>query len=348
MVVYLHVPFQVPPSRADESAFATAVVREIERSAPIADAPLRTLYVGGGRPALLSVSALQTIVEALHAHLGSAAGWEATVELHPANASRPFLAALREQGFTRLSIDARPLADAELRPPLHLAHEAGFDRLSLDLAFGGPEQSHAAWKTRLHRAVDLRVPHVALHERAPEEGTSNERERSDRFAFAMTVLPAKGYEQYELTHFARPGHRSQYQTHVYAHGDVLGLGPSAESFRWPDRSDPSTAERWSNVPDLATYVKRLHNDASPVAQHEALDRPALAREYILLRLRTSDGLDLSVLDDRYGVSLRARRASTLDRLTEEGLLHDDPDRVRLTPRGRLLTDAITQRLIREA
>ena len=100
--------------------------------------------------------------------------------------------------------------------------------------------------------------------------------------------------------------------------------------------------------DPATYVERLRNDASPVEQLESPDRSALAREYILLRLRTKAGLDLDVLGDRYGFPLRARRASTLDRLAEEELIHDDPDRVRLTDRGRLLTDAITQRLIREA
>ncbi len=349
--LYLHVPFQQSPRSSQESAFTTALTREIEQYAqhPLTDRDLRMLYVGGGHPSRLSASTLQTLVEALREHLGATTLQEATLELHSTDASPSFLAALRELGVTRLSIGSPSLVDEKLRPTIRQAREAGFESLSVDLVFGDADPSHGAWKRSLQRTVDLRVPHVTLHERTSDgNGESSEDERADRFAFAMTFLQAKGYEQYELTHFARPGHHSRYQEHVYAHGNVLGLGPGAESFWWPDRTDPSSAQRWSNVTDIAAYVVRLRNDESPVAQQKTLDRTALAREYILLRLRTSAGLDLDVLNDRYGFPLRNRRASTLDRLAEEGLIHDDPDRVRLTDRGRLLTDAITQRLIREA
>jgi oxygen-independent coproporphyrinogen-3 oxidase len=194
--------------------------------------------------------------------------------------------------------------------------------------------------------VALRVPHVTLHEETPPDDR-DQNDRADRFAFAMQFLNAKGYAQYELTHFARPGHRSQYQEHVYAHGNVLGLGPGAESFWWAHRSDPSTAERWSNGTDVAAYVGHSRDGAGPVTHRTSLDQRALAQEYILLRLRTIDGLDLNLLDDRYNFPLRARRASTLERLADEGLIHDDPDHLRLTPRGRLLADAVTRELIRD-
>jgi coproporphyrinogen III oxidase-like Fe-S oxidoreductase len=347
--LYLHVPFRQSPSPSDESAFTTAVVREMDRYArsPFTNSPVRTLYVGGGRPSLCSVSALRTLGEAVRQKLDVPEIEETTLELRLADASTSALAMLRERGFTRLSIDPRSLVDEELRRALREIRKAGFDSVSIDLFFGGDEQSLSTWKARLHRAVELRVPHFALHEQEPTETSTDEAERADRFAFAMRFLAAKGYEQYELTHFARPGHRSRYQTHVYAHGNVLGLGPGAESFWWADRSDPSTAERWSNVTDVATYVERLRDGASPVAQREEINEKALAREYILLRLRTSDGLDLNVFDDRYGVSLRDHRAATLDRLAADGLIHDDPDRVRLTPRGRRLADAVTRRLIRD-
>jgi oxygen-independent coproporphyrinogen-3 oxidase len=345
--LYLHLPFREPPSPDEESAFTAAVIREMDQYArpPFTHADFQTLYVGGGRPSLLSPSALGTLVETICEKLGATAIEEATLELCPSNASPSFLSALRNLGFTRLSIDGRPLTP-ETRRLVSQARAMGFGSMSVDLSFG-PRQSLAAWKTSLHRAIDLRVPHVTLHEQEPEETRRDEERRADHFAFAMRFLDAKGYDQYELTHFARSGHHSRYQAHVYAHGNVLGLGPEAESFWWPDRTVPSTAERWSNVSDVATYVERLRTDASPVAQREALNRPALAHEYILLRLRTSDGLDLDVLHDRYDCPLRDHRAAILDRLATEGLIHDDPDRVRLTSRGRLLADAVTQRLIRE-
>lgn len=347
--LYLHIPFREPLSSAEVSNFTAAVSQEMDRysRSRFTDADFRTLYVGGGRPSRFSAAALRRLIEHAREKLGATAIEEATLELHPNDASPTFLTALRTLGITRLSMDARSSAAEEVRALISQARDVGFESLSVDLDFGGAEQALSTWKTRLHRAADLRVPHVTLHERESEGSPHEEAERADQFAFAMTFLDAKGYEQYQLTHFACPGHRSRYQTHVYAHGNVLGLGPGAESFWWPDRSNPSTAQRWSNVTDIAAYVQRLRTDTSPVAQREALDRTALAHEYILLRLRTSDGLDLDVLDDQYDFSLRDHPAATLDRLAAEGLIHDDPSRVRLTPRGRLVADAVTRRLIRE-
>ncbi|MFB6099552.1 MAG: coproporphyrinogen-III oxidase family protein [Salinibacter sp.] len=358
--LYLHVPVHRFPPPIDASTLTTALVREIEQHCPppSTDRDHRTLYLGG-RPVRLLPSALRTLADTIRGHLGTAVLQEVTAERSPTDASSPNLDRLRDLGVTRLSIEGRSFADEELRATgaphsaadlgrvLRRVRESGFQSTSVDLSFGGA-QSHATWKRSLQRAVDLRVPHLTLHEREHTGGPDEERARADRFAFAMRFLDAKGYEQYELTHFARPGHRSCYQTHVYAHGNVLGIGPGAESFWWPDRSDPSTARRWSNVTDVAAYVDRLQNGEPPVVHQKDLDPTALAREYILLRLRTIAGLDLDVLEERYGVSLRDRRAATLDRLAAEGLIHDAPDRVRLTPRGRLLADAITQRLIRES
>jgi coproporphyrinogen III oxidase-like Fe-S oxidoreductase len=357
--LYLHVPSQ----SVDAATFAAAVRHELEHYAkpPFTGAAVQTIYVGGGRASRLPPSALRTLLDACREALAASAVKETTLELHPSDASQEYLAALRRLGITRLSVEGRSFVDTELqgagashstkdlRTVLRRVRATGFESVSVDLVFGGPNQSLSTWKTSLHRAVDQRVPHVTLHEGEAERPLRHgDDKEADHFAFAMTFLGAKGYEQYELTHFARPGHRSRYQEHVYAHGNVLGLGPGAESFWWPDRGSATTAERWSNVTDVATYVERLQNDETPVAQRETLDRPALAREYILLRLRTNEGLDLHVLDDRYDCSLRRGTRATLKRLGTEGLIQDTPTRIRLTARGRLLTDAITRRLIREA
>jgi len=339
----------------------TAVRREMEHYAepPFTDAVIRTLYVGGGRPSRLPPSALRTLIEACRHTFDAAAFEEVTVEVHPADASPVVLDALRALGSTRLSI-GRSVVDTELqteeasspaedlRQTVRLAQDTGFESVSVDLTFGGSEPSLSNWKSCLQRAVDLQLPHVTLHELDASEGAPHDDEvRADCFAFAMTFLRAKGYEQYELTHFARPGHRSQYQAHVYAHGNVLGLGPGAESFWWPDPDSDTTAARWSNVADVTAYVERLHDDRTPLARREPLDRPALAREYLLLRLRTNDGLDLTVLENRYDYPLRREKHDTLQRLAAEGLINDDASHVRLTARGRLLADAVTQRLIRD-
>ncbi|WP_103027634.1 coproporphyrinogen-III oxidase family protein [Salinibacter altiplanensis] len=365
--LYIHVPFREAPRPYDDayttcdpapgaSAYATALAQEISQYSDslLADAKLRTLYVGGGRPSLCPPAALRPLVEALARTVDPSGLEEVTVELHPADASPAYLATLRRWGVPRLSVEGLSVAGTDpsgagaahspndLARTLQRIRGAGFDDVSVDLLFGDEGQSRTAWKASLHRAVMLDIPHLTLHEMT----TGAPDKRADQLAFALSFLRAKGYEPYELTHFARPGHRSGHQEHVYAHGSVLGLGPGAESFWWPPRAAPSTARRWANVADLSTYVERLQNGVSPVAQTETLETSALAREYVLLRLRTQEGLNLNTLADRYDLALQARKPDTLGRLREQGLIHDDPDCVRLTDRGRLLTDAITRRLVR--
>lgn len=356
--LYLHIPQRVDRRSSDHSAFMTALTDEFEHyTSPTTEEPFTTLYVGG-RPFLLPAGSIRTLAHSLRNEIESNRIEEVTVEINPADASSRQLRELHQLGVTRLSIEGLSFVPEDLRTSgashsvdevvgaIERARQMGFRSLSVDLHFGGPGQSLSNWKASLQRAVDLRVPHVVLHELNPgDDRTDAEEERAECLAFAMTFLKAKGYEQYELTHFARPGHRSRHQENYYAHGNYLGLGPGAESFWWPNRSTNTMAQRWSKVEDTEAYLEHLARGEFPVAHRETLDHTALAREYVLLRLRTDEGLNLDVLDTRYGVDLRARRSSTLHRLVEEGLIHDEPDRVRLTHRGCLLTDAITQRLL---
>lgn len=366
--LYVHVPFRAAPRPYDDaytvvnptpdaSVLAAVLAREIDRHANslLEGVPIRSLYVGGGRPSLCRPGALRPLVRALGRVVEPTTLDEVTVELHPADASSGYLSHLRRLGVTRLSIEGlsfvgedltavgAPHSADDLARSIRRVRRAGFRQFSVDLVFGGAGQSRAGWKASLHRAVSLGVPHLTLH----ELDTGDAEKRADQLAFALTFLRAKGYVPYELTHFARPGHRSLHQEHVYAHGSILGLGPGAESFWAPDLPPSPAARRWSNVADLTAYVEGLQADAPPVAHDETLSTSALAREYMLLRLRTQAGLDLNALADRYDLRLRDRKADTLRRLRRRGLIHEDPDRVALTDRGRLLTDAITRRLLRE-
>jgi oxygen-independent coproporphyrinogen-3 oxidase len=354
VALYLHIPSPPWESPHTAEALVTTLAEEAAHygTSPVAEAAVETLYIGGGRPSALPIPALRRLLGACRASFDTGAVREVTLELHPNDASPTLLDALAPLGITRLSVGAPSpaAADTDALPAwmrsIRRVRAAG-RRLSVDLALPPTHPARTAWNARLHRIVDLRVPHVALHER-PSAATDERADAraADRLAFAMRFLAAKGYQPYTLTHFARPGHRSYYQTHTYAHGNILGLGPGAESFWWPSRDAPSTARRWSNANAPAAYVSQSQTGFPPVAAHDPLDRRALAREYLLLRLRTAKGLDLDVLAHRYDTALHRRASAALGRLRAEGLIHDVPDRVRLTPRGRLLTDAITRRLMR--
>jgi oxygen-independent coproporphyrinogen-3 oxidase len=371
--LYVHVPFrrsEPPPDDAytigadatDVSRYKAALRRELTyyTQAYAADEQPTTIYVGGGRPSVLPLSSLRALLPPLADTVDLSAIGEATMDVHPADATPRYLHGLKHLGFTRLSLPVYSFAPStlqgldtahtvsEAKQAIGAARKAGFE-LSIDLRFVGSAQPLGTWASTLHRAVEMNVPHITIEESTIEESRPDDHDddRADKFELAMRLLRSEGYEQYELTHFARPGHRSSHQENYYDHGNYLGLGPSAQSFWWATRTASSRARRWANVHDLDRYAERLRQRYPPVDYRETLDGTALAEEYVLLALRTADGLDLNRLDRQYGVLLREQKEAVLCRLREEGLVHDDPDRVRLTLQGRLVADAITRTLLPE-
>lgn len=366
--LYLHVPFRAAPRPYDDAAYEShtgakqerylvALRRELREHAEsrLGDEPVATTYIGGGRPSLLSPEALRHLGDALGVVVDPSDLWEATVELSPADVTPARLDALRDIGTTRVSVDAlsfepsvlgaagAPHTAADARDAVARLQDAGFDSFSVELLFGRPGLSLPTWTDTLQRAIDLGIPHVSLQEASPDAETDDDM-RAEQLERAMRLLSDAGYDQYGLPHFARPSHRSAHQERYYEHCRYVGAGPSAASFWGPTLRPADHAERWTNVAPLDAYASALAAGCSPVAERETLNQQGLVREYVLLRLEAGT-LDPQVLRTRYGISLRDTASATLARLDEADLLRLGEDELRLTPRGRLLTDAIARRLV---
>jgi len=163
----------------------------------------------------------------------------------------------------------------------------------------------------------------------------------------MQTLREAGYRPYELTHFAREGHRSLHQARLYDHGAYLGVGASARSLWWPRRRQGAVARRWSNVADTDRYAELLERGYPPISFRQTVDFRSLGEEYLALRLRTDEGVDLRRLKAEYGFDLRADNAEGLQTFTQHDLIAwPSRHRFRLTRRGRLVADGITERLVR--
>jgi len=265
---------------------------------------------------------------------------------------------------------------------LREARQAGFENISIDLLFGWPGQTMKHWRSNLEQAVEMNLPHVTIAEWTGDRssfpakahprtatgasaGSANpadasspvsteEAEEHDvkvrtarQLQVGMTYLKKQGYNQYELTHFARPGFASKHQQNYYAHGNYLGVGASAHTFWWPQRREGVPARRWANVRDVDRYEQLLSQQYPPISFRQTLDWKTLADEYVRLRLRTDEGLDLQRLNTDYGVDLRTSKAELLQKLLETELIEKPGDhRVALTPRGRLVADGISERLTR--
>jgi len=345
--VYVHVPFCA--SRCDYCAFATwtdrhhlapryvrAVVAEA-RAAGLASAS--SCFVGGGTPSQLPTELLAEILAAVPL----APGAEVTVECNPDDATAALLAGWRAAGVTRVSLGVQSLDPVVLaglgrshdpeavERAVALVRAAGFTSWNLDLITGGAGEDDASWRRTLDGVVALDPPHVSAYCLTVEPGTAlaadparhpDEDAQADRYLEADAVLGRAGLGWYEVSNWARPGHECRHNRLYWEQGDYRGLGCAAHSHQ--------AGRRWWNVRTPERYCALVESGADPVAGEEVLDGPGRAREALQLALRTRRGVPAAALD---------RADSVLD-----GLVEPAGNRLRLTPRGRLLATEVSRRL----
>ena len=381
--LYVHVPFcaqrcvycdfSITTTRRDEGSFARAIAAEAARQGKVFRdrAPLSTLYLGGGTPSLLSPEALAAVLGSAHRHFDTAGLAEVTVEANPENltgeAGRDWLRAARSLGVTRLSVGVQSFFDDDLAF-MTRAHDGGqaeaavaaavaeIGDVSVDLIFGVPDQPFEHWGANLQKALRLGATHLSTYSltveartplrklvdlgRVVPEGDDTLRQR---YLFTHDYLAEHGFEHYEVSSFARPGHRSRHNQSYWAHETVLGIGPSAHSF-W--RETRSRGWRWADVAALSRWQGLVLAGHDPLDWRESIGPDELADEAVLLGLRRlQEGLDLDTLERDYGVDLLHERRAELAALEGAGLVEVTTERVRLTVEGAAVADAVALRLV---
>ncbi len=332
--------------------------------------PITTLYFGGGTPSRLALEEVARILEALYRYFDLSNVEEVTFEVNPEDATLDYLRGLRHLGINRLSLGVQSFYEADLRfmnrahtaeqaeAAIANAFRAGFENLNVDLIFGLPDQPLEYWMANLQKVADRAITHVSTYSLTIEPGTvlakqvargivrpADEATYTTCYDFAMDYLSARGYEHYEISNFARPSYRSRHNQAYWQHANYIGFGPSAHSFWWSSLPEPG-AYRWANVRNLRRYEALLAQHHLPLEFREGLSYDQLAEEYLLLRLRTAEGLDLDYYAERYGVDLLSEKIEDLAALEAEGLI--EPIRngtLRLSRKGRHVCDAITARLL---
>jgi oxygen-independent coproporphyrinogen-3 oxidase len=322
--VYVHAPFCARRCfycdfavsvrrRAEPSAWLAALERELrhlEDEERIALGPsLDTVYLGGGTPSLLGPEAVPGLRQLLGPSRFGAAT-EFTAEANPESFGTDVAEAWAAAGLGRLSLGTQSFQEPVLRwmgrthgadgarRAVQIAKESGLDDLSLDLIFGLPDAVPRNWVADLDEVLRLDVPHVSLYGltaeadtplgRGVEEGRihmPSEERYADEYRLAHERLVAAGYEHYEVSNFARPGHHSRHNAHYWSGGSWLGLGNGAHSFIAPRR-------RW-NVRSWERYDERLRAGESPLDGEETIDNDAARLEAVWLGLRTREGVVLA-------------------------------------------------------
>lgn len=307
---------------------------------------IATLYFGGGTPSRLRGPGLARLIDTVREWFVPDVGAEITTEANPDDVTADAVRAWREAGINRLSIGAQTFgADALAWMRRSHAHDAaeravdvaragGIRDISLDLIFALPTDVTRDFERDLARLVSLAPSHVSIYGLTVEEGTPLGRwaERAavapaddDRYATeflaAHDALTGAGYEHYEVSNFARPGHRARHNSAYWAGVPYLGIGPSAHGF-------DGTVRRW-NEPAYARWLPRAAAGVDPVVGCDPLDEVARETEAVYLGLRTTDGLDVD-----------GPARTRVERWADAGWATLDGARVRLTAAGWLRLDAL--------
>lgn len=363
--LYVHLPFcpylcpycdfaKWPLRRSSAARYLAALEAQIAAAPAFA---ARTLFLGGGTPNTYAPESIVALVARLRERFEIPADAEISIEVNPDLSLCEGFEAYAAAGINRLSVGVQSLDAAELvrlgrrhRPAdvtevVRRARAAGIANLTIDLMFAVPGQTVESWRRTLDAALALDLPHLSTYGLTIEPGTryaawqarepaafADDDTEAECYRIAIEELGAAGYEQYELSNFAKPSFRSAHNANYWANGSYLGLGVGAASYLG--------GERRTTTRDLERYCEAALAGEPIPAQSERLEGAALVGEAAMLALRTSEGVDFAAFAERYGVDFPSTYARELARLVRDGLIALGATHAVLTPRGRFVANDV--------
>jgi len=367
--IYLHIPFckqactycnfHFSTSLSQKDALLDALLKEIRlQQGWLGGAAVETIYFGGGTPSLLSADELLLLFDAMFKTFNIASLKECTLEANPDDLSPAYLRSLRNTPVDRLSIGIQSFREEDLRYmnrahtaqqsdyAIKAAQDAGFANLSIDLIYGTPGLSDAAWRENIARMATLDIPHFSAYALTVEEGTAlyhsiakkgaapvDAAQSAGQAEILMVEAPRLGYEQYEISNFAKPGCYAVHNTSYWQGVPYLGLGPSAHSF------DGQLVRQW-NVANNALYIQSVLNEGKVPYEQEQLTPVQRMNEYVMTSLRTMWGCDLGKVEADWGSEYRRGVLEAAQPHLRNGRLSQDNNHLLLTQDGKLFADGI--------
>jgi len=324
--------------------------------------PMETLFIGGGTPTHLSPAQLERLLTTLCHWLPLPAGAEFSVESTPESITDEKCRVMAAHGVSRVSVGVqsfRPhllqaldrLHRVEHIPRAAEAVRKHMPSLSFDLIFAAPGATLADWTADLHDALRYGTDHISTYGLTYEKGTPLWKQRfrgevnpvteDDELAMyetAIDTLTAAGFEHYEISNFARPGHRCRHNERYWANEAYYGFGVGAARY--------VHGAREMNVRNTNDYIRRVLSGESPTFQSERIEGRERAVETAAIQLRRMEGIDKTRFREQTGFDLDPLFGERLARLISQGLLDDTGLSVGLTRRGKFVADGIIEDLMR--
>ncbi|MFW5991750.1 MAG: radical SAM family heme chaperone HemW [Halanaerobiaceae bacterium] len=371
--IYIHIPFCVSKcrycdfysekySKEKMDLFIECLKKEITFYAKILPSlKIKTIYFGGGTPSLLAPYHVQEILDYIYEKFSPPISGEITLEANPDSLTEERIAAYNTAGISRLSLGVQSLRDEELQflGRLHDSDKAEegikkvkkyFDNYNIDLIYGLPGQRLEEFLYSLEWILDYSPPHISIYNLQIESGTPlgemlqkgalnrlSEGIEAKMFSRSINVLQKAGYKHYEISNFALPGYNSIHNQIYWKYQSYLGWGPSAHSF--------SGSSRFYNYNDFDKYCHLLTQAQLPVAEKRELSRADLISETMIMGLRLLTGISKKEFFERFSVKLRDIYSEQIDKLTAQGLLQVEKNKIFLTRKGIFLGNYVFQEFL---
>lgn len=367
--LYIHIPFceskciycdfysMANNKHLIDNYIDALLVEGAERKNELNAETLTTVYLGGGTPSLLSITQLSKLVNGLKKVFDFSAVEEFTIEVNPDDVTVEYIQHAKSLGINRVSMGVQSFCDEDLRfinrrhtakqatDAIQIIKEAGINNISIDLIYGIPGQNIEIWKNNVDTAISLSVQHISAYTLMYEEGTRLSVMRSlgkitevdddvvaAMYDYLVAQLKSNGYTHYEISNFALPGFHSRHNSSYWNLTPYLGLGVAAHSF-------DGTVRRF-NPSNLKKYLDAL-SDGKLCVEVEKITKAEKYDEYVMLRLRTADGIEADELMHRFGERYYQFFIEKAKPLVSEGSLINENGRYYIPENHIMISDNIT-------
>lgn len=367
--LYIHIPFceskciycdfysMANNNHLIDKYINALLVEAAQRKNELNSETITTVYLGGGTPSLLSITQLSKLVNGLKKVFDFSDVEEFTIEVNPDDVTADYIQQAKSLGINRVSMGVQSFCDEDLRfinrrhtakqatDAIHIIKEAGIDNISIDLIYGIPGQNIEIWKNNVDTAISLSVQHISAYTLMYEKGTRLSVMRSlgkitevdddvvaAMYDYLVAQLKSNGYIHYEISNFALPGFHSRHNSSYWNLTPYLGLGVAAHSF-------DGTVRRF-NPSNLKKYLDAL-GEGNLCVEVENITQAEKYDEYVMLRLRTADGIDADELMHRFGEEYYQFFIEKAKPLVSEGSLINENGRYYIPENHIMISDNIT-------
>lgn len=367
--LYIHIPFceskciycdfysMANNNHLIDKYIDALLVEAVLRKNELNSETITTVYLGGGTPSLLSITQLSKLVNGLKKVFDFSEVEEFTIEVNPDDVTADYIQQAKSLGINRVSMGVQSFSDEDLRfinrrhtakqatDAIHIINKAGIDNISIDLIYGIPGQNIEMWKNNVDTAISLSVQHISAYTLMYEDGTRLSVMRSlgkitemdddvvaAMYDYLVAQLKSNGYIHYEISNFALPGLHSRHNSSYWNLTPYLGLGVAAHSF-------DGTVRRF-NPSNLKKYLDAL-GEGNLCVEVEKITKAEKYDEYVMLRLRTADGIDADELMHRFDEEYYQFFIEKTKPLVSEGSLINENGRYYIPENHIMISDNIT-------